>query len=63
MEEVDAQNFSCGEAIESRTHGVAACELHKKERDVLEGGMLGVNEDGMTSFDALDTSEKPIATL
>ncbi|CAM9479691.1 unnamed protein product [Sphacelaria rigidula] len=62
-EEVDAQNCPCGEAIESRSHLVAECELYKQERDVLEGKMRDANEDGMKPFDPLDSREKMMAVL
>ncbi|CAN0075516.1 unnamed protein product, partial [Sphacelaria rigidula] len=38
-EEEDGENFRCGKGIESRSRVVAECELHKEERDVLEGEM------------------------
>lgn len=62
-EKAYAQHCLCGEAIESRTHTVTECELHKEERDVLEGDMREVGEGGMSSFDILDNREKTIAIL
>ena len=63
-EDVDAQKCPCDKAMVSRTHIVAECELYKEERDVLEGEMLDVNnEGGMKSFDALDSREKTIAIM
>ena len=47
--------------MESRTHIVAECEVYKEERDVLE--VRDMNEDGMKSFEALDSREKTIAVL
>lgn len=38
--EVSAQNCFCGKETESRTHVVRTCELHEKERGVLEGGNM-----------------------
>lgn len=35
-EEVGAQNCPCGDAIESRTHLMAECELDLEERGVSE---------------------------
>ena len=62
-EDVDAQKCPCGEAMESRAHIVAECELYKEEREVLEGEMRDMNEDGMKSFEALGSREKTIAIL
>ena len=62
-EDVDAQKCPCGKAMESRTHIVAECELYNEERDVREGEMRDMNEDGMKSFEALDRREKTIAIL
>ena len=42
---------------------MAECELYKEERDVLEGEMRDMNEDGMKSFEALDSREKTTAIL
>ena len=57
-EEKDKQSCPCGQAIESRTHIVAECEVYQEERDVLEGEMRDLNKSGMKSFDALDSREK-----
>ncbi|CAM9108471.1 unnamed protein product, partial [Sphacelaria rigidula] len=62
-EEVDAENCPCGKAIESRSHIVAKCELYTEERDVLQEEMRDVTEGGMSSFDALGSSEKTMAIL
>ena len=62
-EEEDAQKCPCGKTMESRTHIVAECELYKEERDVAEGEVRDMNEDGMKSFDALDSREKAIVIL
>ena len=62
-EDVDAKKCPCGNAMESRTHLVVECELYKEERDVLEGDMRDMNEDGMKPFDALDSGEKTMAIL
>lgn len=50
---MDAENCSCGKAMQDRTHEVAKCELYKAEPDVLEGEMRVVNLGGTKSFDAL----------
>ncbi|CAM9301422.1 unnamed protein product [Sphacelaria rigidula] len=39
------------------------CELYKEERDVPEGKMQDMNEGGMKSSDALDSSGKTMAVL
>ncbi|CAM9895821.1 unnamed protein product, partial [Sphacelaria rigidula] len=52
---VDAQNCPCGEAIESRTHIVAECELREEERDGLERETGDANEGGLKSFDAFES--------
>ena len=62
-EEVDAQICPRGEAIESRSRTVEECGMHKEERDVLEEEMREIDECDMEEFDALDSSEKTIATL
>ena len=51
--EVDAQTCPCGKAIESRTHIVGECEMHKEERDVLEREMREIDECDMEGFSTL----------
>ena len=64
-EEVDAQMFPCGEAIESRTHVAGECEIYKEERDVLEEEMREIDkcECDMEQFGTLNCSENTIAIL
>ena len=38
-EDVATNMCPCGTTIESRTHIVGKCEIHKEERDVLEEGV------------------------
>ena len=60
-EDEDAQMCPCGKAKESRTHVMGECEMHKKERDVLE--MRNVDECHMEKVSALDNSDKTFAIL
>ena len=53
----------CGKAVESRTHIVGECEIHEKERDVLEEDMKKIDECDMEKFGTLDNSEKTMAIL
>ena len=62
-EEVDAQRYPCGEAIEGKTHIVGEYRMYKEERDVLEEGMRRFDECDMEKFGALDSSGKTIAIL
>ena len=48
---VDEESCPCDKAIKN-SHPVARYELHREERDVLEGGGRVVNEGGLYSFDA-----------
>ena len=53
----------CGKAIESRTHIVGECEMHKEERHVLEDEIREIHECDMEGFGALKSREKTIAIL
>ena len=53
----------CGTTIESRTHIVAECEIHKEERDALEEEMRKFDVRDMEEFGRLESSEKTIAIL
>ena len=50
-EEEDAQMCPCGKVIESRSHIVGECEMHKEGRDVLE--MRKTDECDMEKFGTL----------
>ena len=39
--------MSCGKAVECRTYVVGECEMHKEERNVLEGQMRKIDECDM----------------
>ena len=58
---MDARMCPCGTTIESRTHIIGECEIHKEERDAFEE-MGKVDECGMEEFGRLASSEKTIAT-
>ena len=62
-EEVEAQMYSCGEAIESRAHIVGEFEVYKEEGDVLEEEKRGKYECDMEDFVTLESSEKTIVIL
>ena len=46
-QEVDAQLYSCGKTIESRTHIAGECEMYNEKRGVLEGDMRATDEGDM----------------
>ena len=60
-EEQITQMYSCGKAVESRTHLVGECEIYNKERDLLE--MRKIDECDMEKFGTLNNREKTIAIL
>ena len=62
-EEVHVQMCPFGRAIESRTHVIRECEMHKEERYVLEEEMREIDERDMEEFGTVDSSEKTIAFL
>ena len=53
----------CGTAIESRTHRVGECAMHKEERDALEEETRKLDVCDMREFCRLESSEKTIAIL
>ena len=53
---------SCS-TIESRTHIVGKCEIHKEERHALEEEMRKFDVCDMEEFNRLESSEKTIAIL
>ena len=52
--------YPCGKSVESRTHILGECEIHKEEQDVLEGEMRKIDECDMEKFDTLHSSDKTI---
>ena len=52
----------CGTTIESRTHIVGECEIHKEERDALEE-MRKLDVIDMEEFGRQESSQKTIAIL
>ena len=61
-EDVDANMCPCDTTIESRTHIVGYCEIHKMERDALEE-VRKLDVCDMEEFGRLESSEKAIAIL
>ena len=49
--------------VDSRSHILGKSEMHKEERDVVEGEIKELDECDMEDFGTLDSSEKTIATL
>ena len=60
-EDVATNLCSCGGTTESRTHIVGECEMHKEERDALEGEMRKLDVYDLEKVGRLDSSEKTIA--